>query len=353
MARRRRRPVPGPALDQPAPIEQMNAMIERNILGNWPPPYAEMVPPQTEPVINGVATFPQPRRGDMIQVRMPPMYQAIMRKEEDLAKPILKAEALLREALPEELYLALCALDKFEITGKSGNRYEMSKKVKTIITTSTSRRYSACIQLPPECPAADRVLAEYILVKSNEPEYLATANLFEMRDEWNSGVAMRQAYIPMHERPVRNNVHCHEILERFVRFLRDILGNRLRGLRDRALRPGLQSEQLGIDVVPDIVHFPMAEIDHRMRDYAYEMAMAISERRVAGFQQLPLPRGIDMAARTTDEETGLSVRFCRAYDIGRNDYMCRLDMDLLIRDREEPIQHRFDPERRQRYTPWG
>lgn len=41
---------------------------------------------------------------------------------------------------------------------------------------------------------------------------------------------------------------------------------------------------------------------------------------------LPLPGGMDMAARTTDEDTKLSMRFLRGFNIETNVYLSRLDM---------------------------
>lgn len=41
---------------------------------------------------------------------------------------------------------------------------------------------------------------------------------------------------------------------------------------------------------------------------------------------LPLPRGVDMAARVSDEQTGLSIRMVRAYDITTDKLPCRLDI---------------------------
>jgi hypothetical protein len=41
---------------------------------------------------------------------------------------------------------------------------------------------------------------------------------------------------------------------------------------------------------------------------------------------LPLPRGVDMAARVSDAQTGLSVRMVRAYDITTDKLPCRLDV---------------------------
>lgn len=41
---------------------------------------------------------------------------------------------------------------------------------------------------------------------------------------------------------------------------------------------------------------------------------------------LPLPRGVDMAARVSDPQVGLSVRMVRAYDINTDKFPCRLDV---------------------------
>lgn len=41
---------------------------------------------------------------------------------------------------------------------------------------------------------------------------------------------------------------------------------------------------------------------------------------------LPLPRGVDMAARKADKQTGLSLRMVRAYDVTTDQFPCRLDI---------------------------
>lgn len=41
---------------------------------------------------------------------------------------------------------------------------------------------------------------------------------------------------------------------------------------------------------------------------------------------LPLPKGVDMAARVSDKQLGLSVRMVRAYDINSDQFPCRLDI---------------------------
>ncbi len=41
---------------------------------------------------------------------------------------------------------------------------------------------------------------------------------------------------------------------------------------------------------------------------------------------LPLPGGVDMAARVSDRQLGLSIRMVRAYDISSDNFPCRLDV---------------------------
>lgn len=41
---------------------------------------------------------------------------------------------------------------------------------------------------------------------------------------------------------------------------------------------------------------------------------------------LPLPRGVDMAARVSDKQLGISIRMVRAYDINLDRFPCRLDI---------------------------
>ena len=41
---------------------------------------------------------------------------------------------------------------------------------------------------------------------------------------------------------------------------------------------------------------------------------------------LPLPGGVDMAARVSDKQLGMSIRMIRAYDISSDQFPCRLDV---------------------------
>lgn len=47
---------------------------------------------------------------------------------------------------------------------------------------------------------------------------------------------------------------------------------------------------------------------------------------VLGCADLALPQGVDMAARASDPDSGLSVRLVRAYDINNDTFPCRLDI---------------------------
>jgi hypothetical protein len=45
-----------------------------------------------------------------------------------------------------------------------------------------------------------------------------------------------------------------------------------------------------------------------------------------GMADLPLPRGVDMAGRVSDAQTGLGIRLVRQYDIIYDRFICRLDV---------------------------
>lgn len=47
---------------------------------------------------------------------------------------------------------------------------------------------------------------------------------------------------------------------------------------------------------------------------------------VLGMADLPLPGGVDMAARASDKEAGISLRVVRAYDIVNDIWPCRMDV---------------------------
>lgn len=60
---------------------------------------------------------------------------------------------------------------------------------------------------------------------------------------------------------------------------------------------------------------------------AYPQNLAFHEDAfVLATADLPLPRGVDMASRQNDPDTGLSIRLVRAYDVVSDQFPCRLDI---------------------------
>lgn len=51
---------------------------------------------------------------------------------------------------------------------------------------------------------------------------------------------------------------------------------------------------------------------------------------VLGMVDLPIPGGMDMSARTTDEDTKISIRFLRGFDITENEFISRLDCLYVV-----------------------
>lgn len=51
---------------------------------------------------------------------------------------------------------------------------------------------------------------------------------------------------------------------------------------------------------------------------------------VLGMVDLPLPGGMDMSGRTTDEDTKISIRFLRGFDITENQFISRLDCLYVV-----------------------
>jgi hypothetical protein len=45
-----------------------------------------------------------------------------------------------------------------------------------------------------------------------------------------------------------------------------------------------------------------------------------------GSVELPMPKGVDFAARESSDDLGLTMRIVRAYDINNDLFPCRLDI---------------------------
>lgn len=98
----------------------------------------------------------------------------------DPALAKLKAETLLRATLNDEEYLNLNASGGFRLIHESlTNEYQLSRTQKTRVHMPDGSIYSACIEFPANvgAPYQDRLVAEYLLILGDEPEYLRTANL--------------------------------------------------------------------------------------------------------------------------------------------------------------------------------
>ncbi|QDP68070.1 MAG: putative minor capsid protein 10B [Prokaryotic dsDNA virus sp.] len=60
---------------------------------------------------------------------------------------------------------------------------------------------------------------------------------------------------------------------------------------------------------------------------AYSQHLAFHEQAFAlGCADLLLPKGVDMASRASDSQTGMSIRLVRAFDINNDRFPCRLDI---------------------------
>lgn len=99
--------------------------------------------------------------------------------EEKPPDPRLAAERLIRTVLPEELSVSLSAIGEFEYQAKQ-HRYKLFKGKKTHCFQD-EKTFSCCIGLSDtQAPDADRIVAEWLLLKNDEPKYLATANLTQI-----------------------------------------------------------------------------------------------------------------------------------------------------------------------------
>ena len=54
--------------------------------------------------------------------------------------------------------------------------------------------------------------------------------------------------------------------------------------------------------------------------------MKLLRRQPLACADLQVPKGLDMGARATDPQLGLSIRLLRAFDIMHDRWVCRLDI---------------------------
>jgi len=96
-----------------------------------------------------------------------------------LADPYARACQLLRSVMPHEIAETLLAQGQAHVSSKSGRIYRLSLSEKTIVCG-----YHRCIEFANWASVfgyygsqvnIDRVVMEYVLIRCNEPLYLATA----------------------------------------------------------------------------------------------------------------------------------------------------------------------------------
>src|SRR5262249_20747 len=97
---------------------------------------------------------------------------------------------LMKSVLPEEQWAGLEKNGVIVFNGQR-NLYVLSPTSQTEIHDKENGRLlaRACLQLSVPAPGADRVIAEYLILKNDEDLYWRTANIFS-KIEWDIAVPM-------------------------------------------------------------------------------------------------------------------------------------------------------------------
>jgi hypothetical protein len=96
----------------------------------------------------------------------------------DEESPRSKALRLLCHILPERAREEFLTSESFRWHGKSGV-YRIRKNGPTEIYRNGRLQAHACLQLTIPAPSYDRMIAEYLILNSNETLYLTKANVVE------------------------------------------------------------------------------------------------------------------------------------------------------------------------------
>jgi len=99
--------------------------------------------------------------------------------EQDSAK--LKARQLLCQILPDEAREEFLTYDAFHWNGKNGT-YRISRDAQTEIYRNGRLHAHACLQLTIPAPSYDRMIAEYLILNSNERLYWSKANIYPAKE---------------------------------------------------------------------------------------------------------------------------------------------------------------------------
>lgn len=269
--------------------------------------------------------------------------------------PKIAAEKLLRSVLPEDLCVSLSALNECEVQGKK-YRYKIFKGQKTHCFQG-DKTFSCCIHLSDaNAPDTDRIVAEFLLIRNDEEQYLKIANLTQIsgpRAQCTEadGLAFRReqfAYTQARigdtitvRRPPRYAVNNGRVLniQTILMVLLDVIVHheRMSGLRFPVIPehdwfPGMTVLSVNVDY--DIEATDLSVDDFRAR-YLQEAAERIVEmilqpgQVVRGFYELPIPGGLDMGGRVRDPQIGVCLRMTRAYDIRRETYPTRIELGVI------------------------
>lgn len=280
--------------------------------------------------------------------------------KEKAPDPRLAAERLLRTVLPSDLCISLSAIGSCDVKGKSGNMYKLQKNKKTECTKRDGSVHSCCIGLiDTQAPDTDRIIAEFILITSDEPKYLATANLTRISNgnvnEWErmaQNAMPPLPYImydpaqepqpyrttnaapryPRYDQGVYLQGICNEMFqmvfnsEHLNRPFPDFQNDRWRGLGD------LRCFTTRIDMT--IEDFANLNINHIRERYLRASAAHLSDQlspariNLLGFVRQPLTMNVDASCEAHHD--GKSIQLVRRLDIVNYTYITQFDIMAVV-----------------------
>lgn len=274
----------------------------------------------------------------------------------DQALAKVAAEKLLRSVLPEDLHIRLAAIGECEVQGKSGFTYVLKKGAKTHCKKMDGTVHSCCIELSDtQAPDTDRIVAEYLLIISDEQKYLKTANLTQIggvpeyrgmqrfRPEEFELDAVRYARIGdtvTVRRPPRYVVNrditpIQVIAQELFRLV--FSAEHL----DRPFPDMGQNGWQGIGTVRDFnidmripsndITLPIDQMSERyLRPAAMQLQEALSPMNdnLIGFLRREVPRGVDAGARVSDQNRHLQLM--RTYEIMTNTNLTRATIFAVV-----------------------
>lgn len=244
----------------------------------------------------------------------------------DAAK--LRAEELLRDTIPAASYLELCALGRFDAVGRdTKNVYRLRRDRKTEVGDQV-----ACIQLPDGCPVADRLVAEYLLIRGDEAEYRRTANFSPLSpyayDAYGNARARQWTEYPVAQPylPMLQNVAMLTLMA-LIRALPAGWALDRRGWANRGDGATAITRVIGMTLDP--ARCEQFEGSGYHLDIAHELSRVLLGLDVVGFAEPPIG---PEAHRRTDPATGISVVAHRTFNVVQYRWdPIRVDVGVLLR----------------------